>query len=105
MHSLAELKPLLKQYGREILDSPGMYLQTDYELWTMKFDQYYCDGELMKRKDIVKYLQATQRKTNDRKSSKTRDKRGSGGRSGKRDRKVSNTQKPRGRRITANKRR
>lgn len=106
MHTLAELRTLLKQYGREILDSPGMYIQTDQELWTMKFDEYYIDGVFIKRKDILSLLKATQRKKKDeRKSSKVGDSRRSSGRSGKRDRKVSNTQKPRGRRITANKRR
>jgi hypothetical protein len=53
MHSLFDLKNLFLKKEIPIKSYNGWILKVKKDTWTMQDDQYYCNNELVKRKDIL----------------------------------------------------
>lgn len=53
MHSLSELKKLFLDKEIPVKEFTGWKLKVRKDVWTMQDDQYYCNNELVKRKDIL----------------------------------------------------
>lgn len=57
MHSLCDLKKLFENSGIEIEHFSGWQIITvEHGTWSMVFDEYYRNRELISRDDIKKYL-------------------------------------------------
>jgi hypothetical protein len=55
MHSLSELKSFFEQNNVKVKEFSGWYLIVKKDKWTMLDDEYYVNGDLIKRKEIGKF--------------------------------------------------
>jgi hypothetical protein len=53
VHSLSELQKLFLDKEIPVKEFSGWRLKVKKDIWTMQNDQYYCNDELVKRKDIL----------------------------------------------------